>query len=219
MTDGAVAGPAGRPNSRRGVVVAVVVAVFCVVFGTVLALRPSDDTETLARMIGVGLVALAASFLVRRAGLDHSTTDRVTAGVWALVGSGALVWPDPTVHDLALVVGIALAFTGAIELVASLVAESDRRVSGIVSGVTSVLLGVAVVSWPTATTLVLAIVVGARLVVAGVLLLVEQRDRGRDPRATGRGRYRWRLAGSVIGLVIAAGLAVVSVAVNRRPTR
>jgi pimeloyl-ACP methyl ester carboxylesterase len=85
----------------------------------------------------------------------------------------------------------------------------------VVSGATSTLLGVAVVSWPTATTLVLAIATGGRLVVAGVGLVVEQRTPVQRAQPANGVSSRWRIAGSFAGLAFAAMLAVVSINVNR----
>lgn len=209
MTDGAGT-PVGRSRSN----IRLAVGAVCVGYGILIALRPTDQTALLARLIGAALVLLAVSFALRSHGLRAVWTDRAIAGLWFGVGLGAVVWPEPTVRGLAIAVGGALVAAGLLEI-ASVMTRATSRSLLVVGGATSILLGVTVVSWPTATTLVLAIAVGVRLVVAGAGLLIDREQTvPTHGMSDGRGS-RWRVVGSVAGLVLASGVALVSVAVNR----
>ncbi len=196
-----------------------------VLWGAVLLIRPTDTASTLARLVAVGLVLLGATFWLRSA-LPRSTSsarplfDRVDAAVWTSIGVGTLVWPDPTVRGLAIVVGAGLVATGVIELAGvARGATSERFLLG-VGAFSSIGFGVSALAWPTATALMLSVIVGARLIVAGIGLAVAPADRpvhhGDGSSDTPKPPWFGVRAGvGTAGLVIAGLAAGASVAVNR----
>lgn len=188
-------------------------ACLALLVGLVLIVRPTESASLVARLIGVGLVLMGATFLVRSTWSARAMLDRVDGVVWVAVGAGAIVWTQPTVRGLAIVVGVALLATGIVEIVGALAGSNGQRLAIGLGGATSLTLGVATLAWPTATTLLLSLVVGVRLVVAGgVLLAARFGGRRRTPDEP---TSRWRLAFSLGGLALACVAAVVSVAVQR----
>ncbi len=182
--------------------------------GLLVMLRPSDDTATVARLIGVGLIVLGVDFVVRAmSSMSRRIILFVNAAAWAGIGLGAIVWPDPTVRGLAIAVGVGLVSTGVLEVIDALGRDRGRALQ-LLGGVSSVLFGVTALSWPTVTTLVLAIVSGARLVVAAVTRVLRGSDGDTDVVPSG-----WRLglrAGlGVLGVGVALVGAGVSIVVNR----
>lgn len=183
------------------------------VWGGVLLTHPSDSTQTLARLLGVGLVLLGVSLFARWQVTSGSALDRVNALVWVAVGVAGLVWPQPTVRGLAILCGLALVGTGVAEVWSALRPANDDRLLVALGGVTSVALGIAVLAWPSLTVLLLSVIVGVRLLVgaaAWAAYLLSGRDRPAAPR---RSWVRW--AATIGALVVGLVAAFVSVSVHR----
>ena len=91
-----------------------------------------------------------------------------------LLGVIVLAWPDATVWVLAVVVGIALLVYSATTLVSAWMLRGRRADNGAhaAKGLVALLAGVIALAWPGTTVLVVAWVVGAWLVVAGIVLAV-----------------------------------------------
>ncbi len=192
---------------------ATITACLAVIVGLILVVRPTDSVSPLARLIGAGLVLLGATFLVRFTWSARPRLDQVDGVVWIAVGTGAVVWTQPTVRGVAIVVGVALLVTGVLEMAATFRGANGQRLAIGLGGAISVALGVATLAWPTVTTLVLSLVVGVRLIVAGGVLLAARFGHGRG--APGEQTSRWRLAFSMGALAMAFVAAFVSVAVQR----
>lgn len=189
----------------------------CLVWGVLLIARPTSSTSTLARLIGVGLILLGASFLVRAASSPRPPFDRVDGAAWSAVGVAALVWPGITVRDLAILIGVTLVATGLVELAGAVVGIADQRILLGIGALTSIGLGTAALAWPTATVLVLSVVAGARLIVAAGGLAARSLGRGRTAESPSRSGWRAgaRTAVGAAGLIVAVLAATVSVVVHR----
>lgn len=206
-------------SSRNDPRIVAALATLAAIAGIVLIARPTDSTAGLARLIGVGLVLLGATCFVRSRARSGGALDRVDGSAWTVVGVGAIVWPGLTVRELAIVIGATLIVTGAIEMTGAIRGRADERVLMAIGATSSVLFGVAAIAWPTATTLVVSVLVGARVTIAAAQLAAQLVHSGAIP-SPGHGRHGgWRLGMRVaIGLagVLVAGLAAtVSVAVSR----
>lgn len=110
---------------------------------------------------------------------DPETADRIAETWWAGVVGGVvsvifgavILSVDWSVDSLALAVGILLGLRGLATAASRPADGSDRRVNLLV-GVLEIAAGVAVVVWPEIGLLTLAVVIGARILVGGLLLLV-----------------------------------------------
>lgn len=110
---------------------------------------------------------------------DPETADRIAETWWAGVVGGVvsvifgavILSVDWSVDSLALAVGILLALRG-LATAASLPSDGSTRRVNLVVGVLEIVAGVAVVVWPEIGLLTLAVVIGARILVGGLLLLV-----------------------------------------------
>jgi uncharacterized membrane protein HdeD (DUF308 family) len=110
---------------------------------------------------------------------DPETADRIAETWWAGVVGGVvsvivgavILSVDWSVDSLALAVGILLALRG-LATAASRPADGSARRVNLVVGALEIAAGVAVVVWPEIGLLTLAVVIGARILVGGVLLLV-----------------------------------------------
>ena len=185
--------------------------------GRVLALRPFVSLAVLVVAVVAGLAALGVVRLVadrRRPRSDAAGTPvvarrrRVPAAAAVVVLPGRVrrsrCWPR--------VVGVALVVDGVLDALAARQARGTGRANAALSGATSVVLGVLALAWPDVTVLVVAVLVGVRVLVTGIrgvaAALRGTWQRGpsrRDHRARpGRGRLVVNVAALVATLALAA---------------
>lgn len=211
------AGARGRGAGRRWLLL--VGSSLAVPVGVLLALRPFASLAVLVVGVSVGLLVLGVVRLV---------ADRGTAPArwWWLAGVAHLVaalvvvlWPGPTIRVLAVAVGLALVVDGVLDLVVARRARGRVRASASLSGATSVPLGGLALAWPDVTVLVVAVLFGARVLLAGLRgVAAAVRGHGPSPGARSQRRTRpgaWRLAGDAAALVVTLVLVAVGVGIDR----
>jgi uncharacterized membrane protein HdeD (DUF308 family) len=207
---------ARRPRGVRGAVGAL-----AVVLGAVILVRPTTSLGLLALLIGAGLVVTGVLELVGRGEDDGARPrwHRVLGVLWILAGLFVLVWPGLTVRLLVLVVGIGLIVGGAGRIVGAFRARQtlDARIAAGLFGAAEVVFGVLALSWPDITGLVVAVVFGARLIIAGLLELWHA-IRPPHPRSDTAGTSafgRWaRTIAAALALVLAVGAGSVSISLR-----
>lgn len=152
------------------------------VLGLVLLASPRAAATTLALLVGLALVVHGLDELLdpgRRQGLG------LLAGV-ASVAAGivSMVWPDVTLWALAVIAGMTFIALGSLKLTTAMLARPQAGwVWTAVGGLVSAVLGVLALTWPQATALVLALVLGIRTVVSGlaeIAFALEVRRLGAD---------------------------------------
>ncbi|MEV7072374.1 HdeD family acid-resistance protein [Streptomyces sp. NPDC091972] len=103
--------------------------------------------------------------------LGRSWTWILGSAIATLVpGVLVLVWPDETLHVLAVLIGLYLLVTGAFRFVA-VFARAGERLPGLLIAVLYVLAGVLCLRDPLQTVSVLSLIVGAVWLVSGILTL------------------------------------------------
>jgi uncharacterized membrane protein HdeD (DUF308 family) len=155
-----------------------------VVLGVVLVVRPTTALGVLALLIGAGLMLgglLELIFPVARTGRIRM----LMSAAMVLTGAVVLVLPGLTVRALAIIVGVVLIVRGAIgvsEIVGADGRTLDRRVAEALLGAAGVAFGILAIVWPDITLLIVAVVFGATLAIAGAAALVRMlRGRRRRP--------------------------------------
>ncbi len=137
------------------------------VLGVVLMFDLFAAVSTLALFVALGLVVTGVGELIT-AGRYRSTLGLVAGGVLVVGGVIAAVWPDITLWVLAVIVGVDFLVSG----VARILGALSLRVEGwgwlLFGGVLSVAVGVLALAWPGATILVLALLLGIRMLLFGV---------------------------------------------------
>ncbi|WP_055629087.1 HdeD family acid-resistance protein [Streptomyces hirsutus] len=104
--------------------------------------------------------------------LGRSWTWLLGSAVVTLVpGVLVLVWPEATLHALAVLIGLYLLVTGAFRFVALFAREGHERLPGLLLAVLYVLAGVLCLRNPLQTIAALSLIVGAVWLVSGVLTL------------------------------------------------
>jgi uncharacterized membrane protein HdeD (DUF308 family) len=160
-----------RAVARRWWLVALIGAITAIL-GIIVIVRPIAGEVALA-------VFIAAGFIVSGLG------DLVAAGrwprpwvpvVWGIVSLGAgvvtIVWPEITLEIVAIIIGVLLIVRGVIAAMSALVDRPAVWGLWLVLGLVEVAIGVAAIAWPAATILVLAVIIGIDLLIAGIVQLV-----------------------------------------------
>jgi uncharacterized membrane protein HdeD (DUF308 family) len=161
-----------RDVDARGWWATVLVGFALVALGLWLLTNLYESVTVLALLVGVSLVAggLLEVVVATKAGVGWAGW--VAGGLLVIAGVVVLAWPDITLWALAVAAGLALMAGGALHALwaLSLPRGTDRTVQ-IVVGVLGVVLGAVVVAWPDATLVVLAILMGIRAVVTGIVAI------------------------------------------------
>ena len=137
------------------------------VVGLLLLFDLFAAVTTLALLVALGLVLTGVGELMS-AGRYRSTLGVVAGAVLVVGGILAAVWPDITLWALAVVVGVDLIVSGVVRSTGAV----QLRVEGwgwlLFGGVLSVVVGVVALVWPTATVLVLGVLLGVRMLLFGI---------------------------------------------------
>ena len=167
--------PPPRPAEYEGVdrstgTMLIVVGAALVILGLVLLANPFAAIWILGVLIGVSLIVGGLAEVASSKGAPGPRwPSLVVGGLVIIAGIAAAVWPDATVWVLAVVAGLGLAVSGAVTLIGALVGGSDGRGLRLALGGVSLVIGLAVLAWPDATLLVLALLIGFRTLVNGVV--------------------------------------------------
>jgi uncharacterized membrane protein HdeD (DUF308 family) len=140
--------------------------VLSVAVGVVLLVDLAEAVWALALFVAFGLIVegLGELLAVGR----YRTPLGVVAGVVLIAGGIlAVAWPDITLWALAVVTGIGLLASGAARM-AGAIDRPDGWMWVVAGGLLSVAAGVVALAWPGATVLVLAILLGLRLLTFGL---------------------------------------------------
>ncbi|HEY2996983.1 MAG TPA: DUF308 domain-containing protein [Acidimicrobiales bacterium] len=144
-----------------------------VVLGVWLLTNLYDSVTVLAWLVGVSLIV---SGIIEVLALHGERGIRfavwLSGGLLVAAGIVVLVWPDITLWALAVLAGIGLILAGVLRVVVALT-ERDQPdfVVNLAIGVLGVVLGALVLAWPEATLVVLAVLLGIRFVVSGVVAI------------------------------------------------
>ena len=194
------------------------VGVVAVALGVVVISRPTTSLGALALLLGAGLVVSA---VVELTGDEEPARWRALRAVaWLVAGVLVLALPGLTVRVVAVVVGVGLIVGGVLRALGGLRrgVSVDGRVAALTLGVAEVVFGALALAWPDITLLVVAVVFGARLVIAGAVAVWQAVRGTRTPPDTGppRAWRRWtRTIVAVVVLALAIGAAGVSAALHR----
>jgi uncharacterized membrane protein HdeD (DUF308 family) len=154
-----------RPSRSDHWWIHLLVGTVLAVLGIVLVLEPRAAASTLALLVGLALVihGLDDLFLGRRGAGSVAGVASVLAGIVAMV------WPDVTLWVLAVIAGMAFIAIGSLKITTGLLARGEPGWGWVLAGgIGSAVLGVLALTWPAATALVLALVLGLRTLLAGL---------------------------------------------------
>lgn len=150
-----------------------VMGVLSIGIGVWLVLSPRAAITTLALLLAIALFFNGIGELISAADLRRPWLGYVIGAIYVVAGVVVIVRPGESLWFLAVVVGISIIVTGVLQIA---VAAMDRDVIAhwgllVFLGLLSVVVGVMAIVWPQITVLVLALLIGIRLIIWGVVQL------------------------------------------------
>lgn len=208
-----VTGPVGAFRSPRWL--SFLLGLGLAAVGAVLTVRPFTSLSVLVVMVAVTAIVTGAVELATATDQDAPQLAAISGVAWLVVGAVVAAWPGLTLGVLTIWVSLGLILSGVTRALGGIRGTADQRITAVVSGLASIVFGVLALAWPDVTVLVIAVVFGARAVLASLVLLAAAFRRSQEAAvspAPGPGRIRrwWRTLRAVAALVVAVALLAVS---------
>ena len=145
-----------------------------VVLGLVLMFDVVAATRTVGLLVGLALVANGCLEVAVGWGSGQRARGVVLGGVLVAGGLLAAFWPGVTVWTLAGLTGVSLLLHGIGRVAVAVAGRATTPGWGwlALAGAFNIVVGIAALSWPEATVRVLCVLLGAEVVVFGLLLLI-----------------------------------------------
>ncbi len=150
-----------------------VMGILSIGIGVWLLFSPNVAIATLAILLAIALFMNGLSELVTAGGRHRPWFGYLVGALFLIAGVIVLLRPGKSLWFLAVFVGASLLVTGAIQVVVAIADREHVRhwVLLALLGLLGVVAGVLAIAWPGITILVLALLVGIRLIVWGVVQL------------------------------------------------
>jgi uncharacterized membrane protein HdeD (DUF308 family) len=140
---------------------------------TVLATSAANRTWLLAIWVGVSFLLIGIQRLALAAVDAENRGIAVVSGALSVITAFVIFfWPDETLLVLAIFAGVSALVGGLLDLVAGLRGRTRDKTSAVVRGVIGIAIGVAILVWPEATIGVIAILLGAFLLLQGLFMII-----------------------------------------------
>jgi uncharacterized membrane protein HdeD (DUF308 family) len=143
--------------------------------GLVLLFWPDRTITVVARLTGILVVVVGVADLVdayqHRRGGSYGALQTIRGVLNVGFGFALVFWPHVTVTVLVWIFGISLVLTGALGLVALRRIPGEFRRPTLIRAVVTIVFGLLVLIWPSATLQAVALIVAALLIAFGLILL------------------------------------------------
>lgn len=148
-----------------------VLGIFSSIIGIWLILSPDAAIGTLALLLAIALFINGISELVTAGDRFKPWFGYLLAAVFLIAGFVVLLRPGKSLWFLAIVVGISIVITGLGQIMLALLDRESIRhwVLLLVIGVVGVAVGIMAMVWPDITIYVLALLIGIRLLIFGIV--------------------------------------------------
>lgn len=162
---------------RSSRITAYSIGLICLVAGLVLLFWPDRTWTVIARVIGILFVIIgfgqsAEAITTHRQG-SYWGMLLLRGAINLVVGLVLVFWPDATVTVVVWLVGLDLVITGILAFIVGFQVPKEMGRSSLrLQAIVTVVLGVAIMAWPDATLSVIGILVGAMLILFGLMLLI-----------------------------------------------
>lgn len=151
-----------------------VMGLLSAVIGTWLIFSPKAAVATLAILLSIALFLNGLFELITAWERRKSWVGYVLGGLFLVAGIVVLLRPGKSLWFLAIVVGFSIIVTGMVQLAVAFSERDTVRQWGFLAalGAVGIIVGVLAIVWPQITVWVLALLIGVRLVIFGVIQLV-----------------------------------------------
>jgi uncharacterized membrane protein HdeD (DUF308 family) len=179
----------GAPPQRysgAGRAVVAVLGILAILAGVFLLFHPYSAARTLALLVGLALVLGGCLEFAEGWGSDRRWGSLVLGAILVVGGLLAAFWPSVTLWTIAVITGLSLILHGIGRLALAVVARHQIPNWGwlALAGAVNILIGVLALVWPEATVLVLSLLLGAQVLIFGVILTVAAFWSGRSSHST-----------------------------------
>jgi uncharacterized membrane protein HdeD (DUF308 family) len=143
-----------------------------IVLGVLLLADLFTAATTLALLVAVALAFQGVDEIMNASRYQRRWPGYVLGGLYLITAVWAASWPAITLWALAVVVGVGFLVSGVVEffMLVRFHHELPYRWAFIALALMSILVGVLALAWPAATILVLAVLLGARVFIEGLVL-------------------------------------------------
>lgn len=150
-----------------------VMGLLSVGIGIWLIFSPEVAIATLAILLAIALFFNGLSELITAGDRSHPWIGYLLGAMFLIAGLVVLLRPGKSLWFLAVVVGIAVITTGVMQIAVAVVDREQIRhwILLAVLGVVGVVVGFLAIVWPEITVWVLALLIGIRLLIWGVIQL------------------------------------------------
>ncbi|MEZ4619794.1 MAG: DUF308 domain-containing protein [Caldilineaceae bacterium] len=189
------------------------IGVLCLLIGITLTLHPFQSLLLLSRLITVGLLLVGLFQAVTATTASRPWVAVVIGCGWMIAGILSAVWAGLTFHALTIIIGLLLLASGLVKIGVAL-RTTDERLLLVLGGVANLIFGLLALTAPAATVLVLALLFGIYVGIFGILQMarafaLRTASTEISPRPAQPWSPRWRMAGTVLTLLLAlAGLTL-----------
>jgi uncharacterized membrane protein HdeD (DUF308 family) len=142
------------------------------VLGVLLLANLFTAATTLAWLVAIALAFQGIDEIVNAPRYQRQWPGYVLGGLYLVTAVWAASWPGITLWALAVVVGVGFVVSGVVEffMLVRFHHELPYRWTFIALALMSILVGFVALVWPAATILVLAVLLGARVFIQGLVL-------------------------------------------------
>lgn len=131
-----------------------------------------DSVVVLAWLVGISLIVAGVLEVLALHGEHGGWAVWISGALLVAAGIAVLVWPDITLWALAVMAGLGFVIAGVIRVIVAFVDRDEPDfVINLAIGAFSIVLGAIVLAWPEATLTVLALILGIRFIVSGIVAI------------------------------------------------
>lgn len=158
---------------RGGWWLSVLFGIALVLLGLWVLTNLYDSVVVLAWLVGLCLIVAGVVEIVSLHGERGMGWAAWLSGLLLIAGGVVvLVWPDITLWALAVLAGLGIMLAGLVRIVVAFVGRDQPDfVLNLAVGAVGVVLGALVLAWPEATLTVLAVILGIRFLISGVIAI------------------------------------------------
>jgi uncharacterized membrane protein HdeD (DUF308 family) len=163
-------------------ILVLIAGVCSAVFGVLVIFHPWEGLTALIYLVAICFVISGFATVLENDEKFPRSVTIIGGLIWVVTGVVILAWPDETLTVLALLAGIGLILRGLVRAAVAFNQQVMHRKYYFVMAAVNVLLGVAVMVWPSATLTIAAILIGINVLVAGIVEIAmsfELREIGR----------------------------------------
>ncbi len=163
----------GRAAARRNWGVILALGIIAVIFGIIVLANIWASVRLVAVFAGLFLVFAGVMQFVHTAGAEKKA-GKVVSGILLLAAGLALIFvPEQSVKTVAVIVGLAFIFWGAIMLIAALIDRGAGWGVAAAFGALLAIVGIIVVAWPGPTIAILMVLVGLDAILFGIATIAQ----------------------------------------------